>query len=753
MLQTQINTKQALGKAGAVSQAQNTYFNLVTRVCASEVEVGYFVQRGDTDHEVKGVRNGISAEIAGIALADSLSAGYRADNAKRQKGETISVLNVGNCFLETTLKCSSGDYVCLNATTGDLMIESGGVPSTAVSTGFRVVKGHDKAGERGVIEISTAGVAGASGGSSGGGISPTLFYTKAQVDEIVAARDLSKYYTKIEANSLLLDKVDSSSLKANYTDNVGLTSLLAYKADKTALEQAVKDRLNDQATLQQAVTQTSTTLTTQMQTLTSSVNEVKTQLMAADAAMQADIEAIEQKIPSDATGTNQLASKEYVKEQVQTAAARAISADADGNGFASLDALKAGKWYSLGVETTPTANDYAVVKKDATHSGNDVRYNYDGAVWVFFQEFTSGSGFTPTTAQSVAMDSGINATLVTQISTNKNAISVETTARQNADTNLQVLIGNETTARQQGDNDVLSQAAAGKAELELKIGDLNNLTVGDKTSVVNCINSLATAYAKNFVAKTGDTMTGELQIETAGSGDLIRLVGGGKGVTFSMDANTGHLAIRPESAPTTGFDMTATSFNPRSNAVAYDLGNSENTWDNGYIENLKSVKTLNGTAMSDLVLSVSQVKALVLDMIYPIGAVLHSFDYGYDPNTAFSGTTWEKISEGVFLEATTTNGNIGATKEAGLPNIEGYIENYDQSGRTALLTNYGLNCMGAFSWEEGSYNVVSTQVATGSGSCHANKIRLNASNSSSVYGRSNTVQPKSVACFIWKRVA
>ncbi len=582
MLQSEVFIKQPLGVPGNISQQQNTYFNIFGAVCADDkVQVGYFVQRGKKNNEVLGVKgNSVSAEIIGLAIFNQLRSSYDKNSALVARGEVVTILNIGNAFIETELKCNSGDYVCVSTLTGELQIKNS-IPSGTVFTGFRVVRGNDSA-SRGVIEITTAGVAGVSTSSGGGGTIGTNYYTKDEVNTLLADAQ-SAHYTKTEANTLLLNKVDSSSLQANYTNNTGLTSLLAYKADKTSLEQAVKDRLADQEQLQKAVNQTSTNLATQMTTLTSSVNEVKTQLMAADTAMQSDIETIEQKIPTDATATNQLASKEYVREQVATASARAISSDADGNGFNSLAALKAGPWYSLGASVTPTTNDYAVVKKDATHNNNDVRYNYDGAIWVFFQEFTSGSGFTPTTAQSNAMDSGITSDLVAQITTNKNAITAEVAARQSADTDLQVLIGNETTARQQGDNNVLSQAAAGKAELDLKIGDLNNLTVGAKTSVVDCINSLATAYATNFVAKTGDTMTGQLQIEMAGSGDLIRLVGGGKGVTFSMDASTGHLAIRPESAPTTGFDMTAVSFSPRTTSVAYSLGANGIPWNNAFI--------------------------------------------------------------------------------------------------------------------------------------------------------------------------
>ena len=227
-----------------------------------------------------------------------------------------------------------------------------------------------------------------------------------------------------------------------------------------------------------AVATTGGELQKNMTALTQNVNAVKTSLLNSDKQIQDSILELENKIPTDANETNKLASQEFVKNQVATASARAISADADGNGFDSLAALTAGPHYSLGATTTPTKNDYAVVKKDTTHNGNDVRYNFDGAVWVFFQEFTSGAGFMPTTAQQNAIDSGITAALVTQINTNKTSISqveakitqdktdllaaiaAEETARDAAINNALVKLTEETTARSAADTDFEARIAA-----------------------------------------------------------------------------------------------------------------------------------------------------------------------------------------------------------------------------------------------------------------------------------------------------
>ena len=138
----------------------------------------------------------------------------------------------------------------------------------------------------------------------------------------------------------------------------------------------------------------------------------------------------------------------------------------------------------------------------------------------------------------------------------------------------------------------------------------------------------------------------------------------------------------------------------------------------------------------------------VINQIYPVGSIYITLSSTFDPNTTWTGTTWTRLSEGVFLESSTTP---NSEKQAGLPNITGYIENYDQSGRTALLTNYGLNCIGAFNWKQGTYNVVSTPVGTGSGSSQNNHVEFDASRSSSVYGNSTTVQPHSLTVVMWQR--
>ena len=128
----------------------------------------------------------------------------------------------------------------------------------------------------------------------------------------------------------------------------------------------------------------------------------------------------------------------------------------------------------------------------------------------------------------------------------------------------------------------------------------------------------------------------------------------------------------------------------------------------------------------------------IIDLIYPVGSIYLSMNPSFDPNTAWNGTTWEKIKEGIFLEATEVAGDVGTEKEAGLPNITGTAYQMQGVGYAAdgAFTKGGL---GNASW---SGNIT--------GYHH---LYFNASRSSAVYGKSTTVQPHSVKAFVWKRTA
>lgn len=135
----------------------------------------------------------------------------------------------------------------------------------------------------------------------------------------------------------------------------------------------------------------------------------------------------------------------------------------------------------------------------------------------------------------------------------------------------------------------------------------------------------------------------------------------------------------------------------------------------------------------------------IIDMIYPIGSIYTSLDKDFDPNNTWQGTKWELLEEGLFIEATQNNSQVGIKTPAGLPDITGTTSSH--VGNNVYLWN---NTDGAFYSDEiiGAYdpvydgNIKRTKTK---------KIRFSASRSNIIYGRSNTVQPHSIRCFIWKR--
>lgn len=311
-------------------------------------------------------------------------------------------------------------------------------------------------------------------------------------------------------------------------------------------------------------------------------------------------------------------------ELIQNNAARGISYTVDGDGYPSLDALKSGPWYYMGDVTTPNKNDYAVVKSDVTHSGNDVRYNFDGITWIFFQEFKQGGSGTLelTGAQKLAINSGITTDLVNKINTNETSIKNEATTRASKNSELTEAISNEATARKEADNNILAKLSIeetarsdgdlklkedllntekalnltddalkklindNKLDIEAKIGSLSTLNTEVATSVIDGINNLHDELHNTRVSKEGDTMTGKLKIVLPGSGDLIHIEANKKGVTFSMDGSTGFMNVIPVSNQTLGFEFSATTFKARNKDVTSNLGDDQDKWTNVYAVNL-----------------------------------------------------------------------------------------------------------------------------------------------------------------------
>ena len=133
-----------------------------------------------------------------------------------------------------------------------------------------------------------------------------------------------------------------------------------------------------------------------------------------------EINDIQSKIPTSASTQNLLADRAFVNSSVQNMASLYLTADAEGNAFASKAALNEGDWYFQGAARVPSMNDYAIVNGDSLHDNAVTRYMYDGTQWDF-QYVVNNAPFTQ--AQLDAINSNATATAISQITTNKTNIS------------------------------------------------------------------------------------------------------------------------------------------------------------------------------------------------------------------------------------------------------------------------------------------------------------------------------------------
>ena len=135
-----------------------------------------------------------------------------------------------------------------------------------------------------------------------------------------------------------------------------------------------------------------------------------------------------------------------------------------------------------------------------------------------------------------------------------------------------------------------------------------------------------------------------------------------------------------------------------------------------------------------------------LQSIYPVGS-LYIGTTDTCPIANLFGT-WEKVSEGRVLQGVSGSQVAGGTVEAGLPNVWGNFsgcgKGYVGHGHTADFQGNGAFSIGGQSGLGGS---------DGLGGVQFYWCDFNASRSSSIYGKSNTVQPPAYLVNIWKRTA
>ena len=145
-------------------------------------------------------------------------------------------------------------------------------------------------------------------------------------------------------------------------------------------------------------------------------------------------------------------------------------------------------------------------------------------------------------------------------------------------------------------------------------------------------------------------------------------------------------------------------------------------------------------------------------MLHPIGSCIILSDT-IDPNALFDGTVWELIGQDKCIIGAGNKFTAMQDIPAGLPNIEGEIYgdtfyNTASANDTNSIYWAGTYPSSALHVSVKEYNVNKVARYTTTDSTNfCSSIAFNASLSNSIYGSSDTVQPPSIALFIWRRTA
>jgi hypothetical protein len=146
----------------------------------------------------------------------------------------------------------------------------------------------------------------------------------------------------------------------------------------------------------------------------------------------------------------------------------------------------------------------------------------------------------------------------------------------------------------------------------------------------------------------------------------------------------------------------------------------------------------------------TDVTLTLLNTLYPVGAI-YIGTMNACPLQVLGVGTWQLVSSGRVLQGVSSGQTTGTTVEAGLPNIEGKLSCPDDSGNTDFQNVLYYDDNKALRLVKGS----STQYIVRTNGSHSNTsigIELDASNSSSIYGNSDTVQPPAYLVNIWERI-
>lgn len=158
--------------------------------------------------------------------------------------------------------------------------------------------------------------------------------------------------------------------------------------------------------------------------------------------------------------------------------------------------------------------------------------------------------------------------------------------------------------------------------------------------------------------------------------------------------------------------------------------------------NITQVQPNSSNSNSNLIVYPAPDLGKIIDTIYPIGSIfITSEKVDTCPLQTLGCGTWKKISAGRVLQGASASKDAGTTVEAGLPNIKGGAGNMEE--RTG----------GSFTGPFKKGEKISDQTWGGGIWENIYPVTFDASLSSSIYGKSNTVQPPAYLVNIFERVS
>ena len=230
-----------------------------------------------------------------------------------------------------------------------------------------------------------------------------------------------------EAESVLAQDIEEEKNRAEQVE-ASLTSAISQEQEQRILgdttldskiNKEIQDRQSGDSQNSQAIQAEATRAQEAESALQADIDAEESRATQVEGQLSTRITSIEEKIPNQASSTNQLADKAFVNSSIQQMAANRVTYDAQGSPFPTRATLLSSQtYYHDGVAYTPDEHDYALVTADegapTPFTGGQTRFEWTGSGW----EYAYGINERPLTSEEwAAIESGITAEKVAEIGT------------------------------------------------------------------------------------------------------------------------------------------------------------------------------------------------------------------------------------------------------------------------------------------------------------------------------------------------